>query len=473
MTYEQTSSFRRRRLQPIVKTPPGRHPLRHTRRDPRMRGPATHRYNTVKTLSTRRRDAFRSNVEACDFCGECFHPTYACPYHPRYGNHHSSSYASPQPDFCMSRPSPRSPQQERRTIKDMEKNMISDWLSPSTKKYSFDGWSNSSYQQDTYSSMRNQPSRDIIRFLLDTEQDMNLTEQELDQWIEQRDQEVEEEINSILQKISAETMSAIPLESVEMNEATPIEDDWSKPEEIIEVSLHERDISIAQDEAEEAEKEIDVILERRRNRKMRARKTNLWSDDDAIDSYVLEVLDELLHMKEGMYDELPKSIDAPFVFDILILVLNLEDKVWDKFGGVLEGITFTSEVGITRRWSCWKEDFKSNIFFSHKHHEIRTRSSSKLQYKLRPELQFENHAVSPIRLRHIATAVDLPTDTCASPALSVLMRMKFALSYIRQVSHSPPIKTSSSPLLANHNMPQAYHHFHPMRGCHVAINSQL
>ncbi|KAK9110651.1 hypothetical protein Sjap_018711 [Stephania japonica] len=291
-------------------------------------------------------------VEACDFCGESFHPTYACPYHPRYGNHHSSSYASPQPDFCMSRPSPRSPQQERRTIKDMEKDMISDWLSPSTKKYSFDGWSNSPYQQDTYSSMRNQPSRDIIRFLLDTEQDMNLTEQELDQWIEQRDQEAEEEINSILQKISAETMSAIPLESVEMNEATPIEDDWSEPEEIIEVSLHEPDISIAQNEADEAEKEIDVILERPEEPQKRNKEdqplvlvtpptllclpvkfikgvvikersqifytadTFVSDDHDLIDSYVLEVPDELLHLKEGMYDELPKAIDAPFVVDI-------------------------------------------------------------------------------------------------------------------------------------------------------------
>ncbi|KAK9091521.1 hypothetical protein Sjap_024698 [Stephania japonica] len=291
-------------------------------------------------------------VEACDFCGESFHPTYACPYYPRYGNHHSSSYASPQPDFCMSRPSPRSPQQKRRTIKDMEKDMISDWLSPSTKKYSFDGWSNSPYQQDTYSSMRNQPSRDIIRFLLDTEQDMNLTEQELDQWIEQRDQEAEEEINSILQKISAETMSAIPLESVEMNEATPIKDDWSEPEEIIEVSLHEPDISIAQNEADEAEKEIDVILERPEEPQKRSKEdqplvlvtpptlpclpvkfikgvvikersqifytadTFVSDDHDLIDSYVLEVPDELLHLKEGMYDELPKAIDAPFVVDI-------------------------------------------------------------------------------------------------------------------------------------------------------------
>ncbi|KAK9122490.1 hypothetical protein Sjap_012092 [Stephania japonica] len=291
-------------------------------------------------------------VKVCNFCGESFYPTYACPYHPRYGNHHSSSYASPQPDFCMFRPSPRSPQQERRTIEDMEKDMISDWLSLSTKKYPFDDWSNSSYQQDTYSSMRNQPSRDIIKYCLAIVQDMNLTEQELDQWIEQRDQEAEEEIKSILQKISAETMSAIPLESVEVNEVTPIEDYWSESEEIIEVSLHEPDISIAQNEADEAEKEIDVILERPKELQKRSKEdqplvlvtpptlpclpvkftkgvvikersqifytadTFMSDDDDAIDSYVLKVPDELLHLKESMYDELPKAIDAPFIVDI-------------------------------------------------------------------------------------------------------------------------------------------------------------
>ncbi|KAK9090695.1 hypothetical protein Sjap_023872 [Stephania japonica] len=184
-------------------------------------------------------------------------------------------------------------------------------------------------------------------------------------------------------------MSAIPLESIEVNEATPIEDDWSEPEETIEVSLHEPDISIAQNEAEEAEKEIDVILERPEELQKESKEdqplvlvkpptlpcipvkfikgvvikecsqifytadTFVSDDRDLIDSYVLEVPDELLHLKEGMYDELPKAIDAPFVvfyalllkhrsrepditveFDILILVLKLEDKVWDKFGGV-------------------------------------------------------------------------------------------------------------------------------------------
>ncbi|KAK9123918.1 hypothetical protein Sjap_013520 [Stephania japonica] len=260
-------------------------------------------------------------VEACDFCGESFHPTYACPYHPRHGERHDLRLAFSK-----------------------------------HKKYPFDDWSNSSYQQDTYSSMRNQPSRDIIRFLLETEQDMNLTEQELDQWIEQRDQEAEEEIKSILQKISAETMSAIPLESVEVNEVTSIEDYWSEPKEIIEVSLHEPDISSARNKTSEAEKEIDVILERPEESRKRSKEDQplvlLWlpvkftkgvvikersqifytadtfvSDDhDLIDSYVLEVPDELLHLKEGMYDELPKAIDAPFVVDISKGELITHDK---------------------------------------------------------------------------------------------------------------------------------------------------
>ncbi|KAK9131379.1 hypothetical protein Sjap_011866 [Stephania japonica] len=136
---------------------------------------------------------------------------------------------------------------------------------------------------------------------------MNLTEHELDQWIEQRDQEAKEEIKSILQKISTETMSAIPLESVEVNEATLIEDYWSEPEEIIEVSLHEPDISIAQNEADEAEKEIYVILERSEEPQKESK------EDQPLG---VEVPDELLHLKEGMYDELPKAIDAPFVVDI-------------------------------------------------------------------------------------------------------------------------------------------------------------
>ncbi|KAK9144064.1 hypothetical protein Sjap_003967 [Stephania japonica] len=307
-------------------------------------------------------DRFKTHtimVEACNFCGEYFHPTYACPYHPRYGNHRSSSYASPQPNFYMSGPSPQIPQQERRTIEDIEKDMISDWLSPSTNKYPFDDWCNSSSQPDTYSSMQNQPSRDIIRFLLETEQDMNFTEntnQDHEYLLGNKIWILLGFFLKIVFEIFAahepQNPTAIPLESIEVNVLTPIEDYWSEPEEIIEVSLHEPSISIAQNETDEAEKEIDVILEmpeepqkrskedqplvlvtpstlpylpvkftkgvviKERSRIFYTADTFVSNDDDAIDSYVLEVPDELLHLKEGMYDELPKAIDAPFVVDI-------------------------------------------------------------------------------------------------------------------------------------------------------------
>ncbi|KAK9130288.1 hypothetical protein Sjap_010775 [Stephania japonica] len=64
----------------------------------------------------------------------------------------------------------------------------------------FDYWSNSSLQPDKYSSMWNRPLRDKIRFLLETELDIYLTEQELDQWIQEKNKKAEDEIKLILQK---------------------------------------------------------------------------------------------------------------------------------------------------------------------------------------------------------------------------------------------------------------------------------
>ncbi|KAK9128035.1 hypothetical protein Syun_016832 [Stephania yunnanensis] len=44
--------------------------------------------------------------------------------------------------------------------------------------------------------------------------------------------------------------------------------------------------------------------------------TFVLDDPDTIDSFVLEVLDELLNLKEGMHVSLPNYVDAPFVVDI-------------------------------------------------------------------------------------------------------------------------------------------------------------
>ncbi|KAK9151378.1 hypothetical protein Syun_009687 [Stephania yunnanensis] len=43
--------------------------------------------------------------------------------------------------------------------------------------------------------------------------------------------------------------------------------------------------------------------------------TFVLDDPDTIDSFVLEVLDELLSLKEGVHASLPKYADAPFVVD--------------------------------------------------------------------------------------------------------------------------------------------------------------
>ncbi|KAK9125307.1 hypothetical protein Scep_014153 [Stephania cephalantha] len=44
--------------------------------------------------------------------------------------------------------------------------------------------------------------------------------------------------------------------------------------------------------------------------------TFVLDDHDSIDSFVLEVPNELPSLKEGVYAALPKAIDAPFVVDI-------------------------------------------------------------------------------------------------------------------------------------------------------------
>ncbi|KAK9128796.1 hypothetical protein Syun_017593 [Stephania yunnanensis] len=44
--------------------------------------------------------------------------------------------------------------------------------------------------------------------------------------------------------------------------------------------------------------------------------TFVLDDPDTIDFFVLEVPDELLHLKEGMHVSLPNYVDAPFVVDI-------------------------------------------------------------------------------------------------------------------------------------------------------------
>ncbi|KAK9083022.1 hypothetical protein Scep_029493 [Stephania cephalantha] len=67
---------------------------------------------------------FSKLAEVCEICEDYSHSTYACPYYPKYGRHHYSSCASPQPDFFGLMPSPQIPQHEESYIPDMMNDLI-------------------------------------------------------------------------------------------------------------------------------------------------------------------------------------------------------------------------------------------------------------------------------------------------------------------------------------------------------------
>ncbi|KAK9095435.1 hypothetical protein Scep_026904 [Stephania cephalantha] len=152
---------------------------------------------------------------------------------------------------------------------------------------------------------------------------------------------------------SDETVNADTSKSVEFDEFSIVDEHLSEPEETIDVSSHEPDITIAPYDDDEAEKEIEVISKRseepqkenkedqplvlvkpptlpcifvrpckgvevkERSRILRTADTFVLEDHDSTDSFVLEVPNELRTTNEGMYIfELPKAIDAPFVVDI-------------------------------------------------------------------------------------------------------------------------------------------------------------
>ncbi|KAK9112641.1 hypothetical protein Scep_020160 [Stephania cephalantha] len=289
-------------------------------------------------------------VRVCGNCGECFHPTYACPY-SKYMNHHGSTYASPQPNFYMSKRNPQIPQHEkryirdmmndlifreptfqqshqheRRTIADIERNMISDWFSQSTTQQPLQ-----EDMQHMKSKLQNSETQvtAILEHLMD-----------------------EEELPPQPVFDSDETVNADTSKSVEFDEFSIVDEHLSVPEETLDVSSHEPDITIAQYDDDEAEKEIEVISERsdepqkeneedqplvlvkpptlpcifvrpckgvdvkERSWIFYTADTFVLDDHDSTDSFVLEVPNELRTLKEGMHAALPKYVDAPFVVDI-------------------------------------------------------------------------------------------------------------------------------------------------------------
>ncbi|KAK9128159.1 hypothetical protein Syun_016956 [Stephania yunnanensis] len=159
-------------------------------------------------------------------------------------------------------------------------------------------------------------------------------------------------MKSKLQNSETRTVNADTSKSVEFDEFSIVDEHLSEPEETLDVSSHEPDMSIAPNDDDDAALEIGVISERpeeprkenkedqplvlvkpptlpcifvrpckgvevkERSRIFYTADTFVLDDHDSTDSFVLEVPNELRTLKEGMHAELPKAIDAPFIVDI-------------------------------------------------------------------------------------------------------------------------------------------------------------
>ncbi|KAK9100154.1 hypothetical protein Scep_023584 [Stephania cephalantha] len=223
-------------------------------------------------------------------------------------------------------PFQQSHQHEWKTIADIERDMISDWLSQNTTQQPLQ--ENKQHMNPTLRNSEIQVTA-ILEYLMDGK-----------------------ELSPHLVYDSEETVNAATLKSVEFDEFSIVEEYLSEPEETLEVSSHETDITIAHSTYDEVEKEIEVISEILEEQQKQCKEgqplvlvkpptfpcifvrpykgvevkerlqifcttdTFVWDDHDVTDSFVLEVPNDLSILKEGVHTTFPKAIDAPFVIDI-------------------------------------------------------------------------------------------------------------------------------------------------------------
>ncbi|KAK9111797.1 hypothetical protein Scep_019316 [Stephania cephalantha] len=148
-----------------------------------------------------------------------------------------------------------------------------------------------------------------------------------------------------------EDVSVDTLKDFEVNEVTQVEDYWRETSEECEVFQIEPEIVIVLNEGEN-EMKIDVISDKPEKPQIESEEdqplvlvqlpilpctfgtpymgvevnersqifctadTFVLDDPDATNSFVLEVPNELLNLKEGVHASLPKYVDASFVVDI-------------------------------------------------------------------------------------------------------------------------------------------------------------
>ncbi|KAK9151616.1 hypothetical protein Syun_009925 [Stephania yunnanensis] len=147
----------------------------------------------------------------------------------------ASGFSFTEPTFQQSH------QHERRTIADIERNMISDWLSQSTTQ---------------------QPLQEDIQYMKSKLQN---SETQVTAILEHLMDEEELPLQPVFD--SDETVNADTSKSVEFDEFSIVDEHLSEPEETLDISSPEPDITIAQYDDDEARKKLESFRKGREERK--------------------------------------------------------------------------------------------------------------------------------------------------------------------------------------------------------------
>ncbi|KAK9169534.1 hypothetical protein Syun_001674 [Stephania yunnanensis] len=255
-------------------------------------------------------DSHYYNVNGVDYS----HSAHNCPYNSRYENYHYSSYASPQPDFSGFMSHTQAPQHERNqrchqslSLNDMMMEVME-------------------CLPESWRTRNEIPNIDLsLPALTDVQTSFTFTLEE----------DVSDDTLTNLEVIEDTQMEDYLIETSDECDVFPIE-----PEIVIALNEGEDEMNIdvnsekpEKPQLESKEDQLLVLVQpptlpctfgtpykgvevRERLQIFYTAHTFVLDDPDTIDSFVLEVPDELLNLKEGMHASLPNYVDAPFVVDV-------------------------------------------------------------------------------------------------------------------------------------------------------------
>ncbi|KAK9098476.1 hypothetical protein Syun_025521 [Stephania yunnanensis] len=259
-------------------------------------------------------NSFVQQVEVCETCEDYSHSAHNCPYNSRYENYHYSSYAPPQPDFSGFMSYTQAPQHERNqrchqslslndTMMEVMECLPESWrtrneipnidlslpaLTDVQTSFTFTPEEDTS--DDTLTNLEAKEDTQMEDYLIETSDECEVfpIEPEIVIALNEREDEMNINVNS------------------EKSETPKIESKEDQPLVLVRPPTFPNIYGTPY-------KGVEV---RERLQIFYTADTFVLDEPGMLDSFVLEVLDELLILKEGVHVSLPKHVDAPFVVDI-------------------------------------------------------------------------------------------------------------------------------------------------------------